>query len=281
MISMINAIKNAIENNEMAQFMESLEKEGKVQEVIPYLTHTVGLDQNYVDFHCYNVYRHEVAVAYAAQNRFPGNIILLASAPCHDVAKGWILEKNGVEIRKINPKNNQPQDIGHEEAGALVTYQMVRDWGFDVRTALYVEFITKYHGIRLDKSPKKTTVARQIRNFIKEFGTEEKPLFMDKKSLSEGIELLFDFMLCDADGFKPEFGEKCRDISEAVRLVFREVLKETAFFKSDLSVCEDELLDHGATEEQAQEILKKLLDLNKFQRDEVVQFVQKKYEIAL
>lgn len=232
---MTNAIKNAIENNEMAQFMESLEREGKVQEVIPYLAHTLNLDQNCVDYHCYNVYRHEIAVAYAVQNRFPYNVILLASAPCHDVGKGWTLEENGVEIRKINTKNNQPQDIGHEEAGAPVAYHMAKEWGFDVRTSLYVEFITKFHGIRLEKTPKKTTVARQIRNFIKEFGTQEKPLFMSKEELAEGIELLFDFMLCDADGFKPEFGEKCRDISEAVRVVFREVLEETAFFKSDLS----------------------------------------------
>lgn len=273
-------LTDALKNNGVSHLLKMLLKNNRLEEVMPYISHTVKLEQNEA-YHQYDVFHHLVAVAEAVENRFPCDIELLLSSVLHDCAKGWTEEKNGIQIRKLNPKNDRPQDIGHEEIGAPVAYQVVKDLGYDEKTAMSVEFITKYHGIRMEMNPKKKTVTRTLRRIIADFSTSEKPFFLNRDSLAEGIEKLFDFMLCDADGFNVNFGVTCRDTSENVRLVFREVLSETAFFVSDLAVSKEELLGRGVSEEKTVEIFARLVELNISGREEVSEFLEKKYGISL
>lgn len=237
-----------LKHNCMHRFMGFLPETGALKYVFPELGHTVGLPQN-PKYHDANVYDHILRVVKSAETNHPGDIVMILSAVFHDVAKGM------KGIRGVN-KEGQPNDIGHEEAGVPIAKQALIRLQFGKEIAEQVAFIVKFHGIRLGDNPKRATVVRLLRKM------STYTYFKNKQQLIEGADRLINFMQCDADGFNPSFGAEMKVQNNLLRSAMMEVLENTMFYRHELPLNGNDLLQLGLRGKEVGKVLDILLKEN-------------------
>ena len=243
------------------QFMVLLRETHTLKYVFPELHHTIDMPQN-PKYHNADVYGHILRVVKSAESKHPGDIVMAMAAVFHDCAKGL------PGIRGTN-KEGQPNDIGHEEAGAPIAQRVLIRLQFGKEIAKQVAFIVRFHGIRLEESPKSSTVKRVLKRMV--------PYFKDKKELIEGVIQLFDFMNCDAEGFAPSFGTEQKRINGSVRKHMMEVLDSTIFYRSELPITGRDLIEMGFQGKQVGEILDYLVQENLQTKETIINRVMKKF----
>jgi tRNA nucleotidyltransferase (CCA-adding enzyme) len=248
-------LEKVIKFNCLSEFMVWLRKMEWVPYVLPDLAHTVGLPQNPI-YHNSDVYDHIVRVIRSIEINIPDEdphkTVMLLTGLYHDVDKG----KEG--IRGMSP-TGQINDLGHEEAGVETTREALSQFGFDKNMIEDVCFLVKYHGIKLDATPKWSRVIRQVRRFV--------PFFTNIAELKVGVNYLFQFMHSDADGFEPSFGMKVQHDKEMARQMFNDVLDQVVFYRANLMINGNHLLAMGITGKQIGEVLDYLVieNLQSFQ----------------
>lgn len=257
-------VKKVIERNCLASFIQLLKDLHLLSYVFPSLVHTVELPQN-PKYHNKNVFEHIVEVIQSTEIHHPQNPIMSLGALFHDVAKG-------IEgVRGVN-KEGQPNDLDHEEMGVPIAKEVLKRLQFGKETIEQVLFLIEFHGIRIPDNPNRRTVTRVIRKFV--------PQFSDKSSLLNGIDQLFAFMLCDADGFEPDFGDKIKMLIPKWRESFQEVLADTMFYRAELPIDGKLLHSYGYSGKEIGEMFEKLLSLNLQEKEAIEHFLQKKQLIA-
>ena len=257
-------IKKVIERNCLSAFIQSLEELNLLSYVFPSMIHTVSLSQN-PKYHDKNVFDHIICVIQAAEYRFPKNQVMALAGLFHDVAKG--LEG----VRGIN-KEGQPNDLNHEEKGVPIVKKVLRELQFGKDILNPVLFLIEHHGIRIPESPNRRTVTRIIRKFV--------PFFPNKTSLISGVQLLFDFMVCDAEGFNPDFGNEVKVMIAKWQPHFNDVLEDTMFYRSELPVDGRLVQQYGYSGKEVGEMLEKLLVLNLQDAEAIENFLKKKQLIC-
>lgn len=252
-------VKKVIDRNCLSSFTQSMKDLNLLSYVFPYLIHTVDLPQN-PKYHDSCVFDHIIRVIKSAESRFPRNKVMLLTALFHDVAKGM------PGVRGVN-KVGQINDLNHEEMGVPITKEALQQLQFGKDVVEPVLFLTEWHGIRLPEKPNRRTVTRTIRKFI--------PHFSDKESLMDGIELLFDFMLCDMDGFGPELKNQLDSLNEKWRMAFSKVLADTMFYRAELPVDGRLIQSYGFSGKDIGAVFDKLLMLKLQEREEIESFLLK------
>lgn len=257
-------LMKVLKHNCLHRFMELLRESGALKYVFPELCHTIGMPQN-PKYHDSNVYDHILRVIKSAELNHPGDVVMLLSAVFHDVAKG--LEG----IRGIN-KEGQPNDIGHEEAGVPIAEQALIRLQFGKDIAKRVSFIVRFHGIRLEENPKSSTLKRVIGRIA--------PYFKNKEELTEGLTKLFQFMDCDADGFTPSFGAEMKRINRSVWEKMKEVLENNIFYRNELPINGNDLMEWGFQGKQIGEMLDYLVRENLRDIEQIKQRLNKMIQVA-
>lgn len=250
-------VKKAISFRRLASFIRLLEETKLLQYVFPELVHTVGCPQN-PRYHKYDVFRHILAVIRAAEKRV--DPILMLGALLHDIAKGLPI------VRGIN-RMGQPSDIGHEEAGVPIARAILSRLEFDKSVIRDVLFLVNFHGIRLEPNPKRSTCLRVLRRLAE--------WYPNKRDLLVAVRRLFVFMNCDAEGFADDFGKEMKATLASIKPVFIDVLKESVLYVSDLPITGRDLVERGYQGKAVGEILRRLVDLNKSSRQEILAYLDR------
>lgn len=148
---------------------------------IPEMAHLVGLPQN-PTYHHLCVYGHTREVVRATSG---GDLPLLA-AMFHDIAKGL------PGIRGTN-KQEQPSDLGHEEAGAPIAMKVAERYLPGLGNE--VGRLVRWHGIRPSKEGK--SVLKALRGISADFSSGDQ--------VRAFVPQLVSLMKADASAFAPEF----------------------------------------------------------------------------
>lgn len=256
-------IQKVIAHNCLSHFMMLIAKSGALPFVINELNHTIGKKQN-PKYHKYDVFNHIVKVIESSEKRFPSNPIFLLSALLHDCAKGL------PHIRGVN-KEGQPNDIGHEDESCRIG-EIILD-RFEVNKSMKktILFIIKFHGLRLNENPKNKSIMKALRKM--------KGYFSNKDELRHHVNLLFDFMMCDADGFSDDLKEKIHSLVFNLRGKFMQVIKDYAFYPKDLEVNGQDIQLFGFKGKMIGEIINALIDLNKWKRNDIISFLSNKSKV--
>lgn len=241
-------IEKVIHNNVLSCFIRHLKETNTLQYVFPEIAHTIGIPQN-PKYHHLDVFDHIIAVLEAVEKRFPKDLVMALAAVYHDCMKGT------EGIRGENT-SGQPNDLGHEEAGAPVAEEAVIRYNFGKETASKVAFLVRFHGLRLEENPKHSTTKRLIRKLVSTFS--------DKESLRNGFDQLIAFMECDSEGFSPDFRDESIRATHSVKEVSHIVLNDTIFYRSELPINGKDLIALGIEGKRIGEVLDALV-LDNFQ----------------
>lgn len=256
-------IQKAIAHGSLAKFLVLTKELELLDYVFPYLSHTVGMEQNPM-YHDADVFTHIVRVIASAESRYPGNVVLALSALLHDVAKGL------PEIRGVNDKG-MPNDLNHEEAGVPIAKKALNDLQIDKHTKQRVLFVVEHHGLRLPGKPKKRSVMKALRKMA--------PSWKNKTELHQALEDLIRFMYVDADGFEPAFGSDMKKLTKTVKPFFFEQLDEMVLFREDLPVNGGLLAKRGLVGKEIGNTLDEMIRLNICELNQAEKFLEKKIGI--
>lgn len=253
-------LSKVIKRNGLSEFLLWLKELDLIEAVFPYLAHTVNLPQN-PKYHNSDVFEHIIRVVQSAERRYPGNVIKILSALLHDVAKGL------PGVRGTNGEG-QPNDLTHEAKGVPIAKEALQALQFNKKIVDIVLFVVEYHGLRLPEQAQKRSVLKALRKFV--------PYFSNKKELIEGVNILFEFMECDADGFEPSFGEECKRVNNKVWVMFQEVLEDTIFYRSELPVDGRFILQYGFQGKEVGELMDEMIQKNLQTKESIQDFLERK-----
>lgn len=112
-----------------------VKKNGEVNvvDILPELTHLVGLKQN-PKFHFYDAWEHTLR----AIDNSPSKLAIRWALVCHDIGKGM------PGVRDIN-KEGQPRDSGHEKQSAIMTAELLQRLNYAPKFVKYVTFLVAHH----------------------------------------------------------------------------------------------------------------------------------------
>lgn len=265
-------IKKSIKNGSLYRFIILCEQVGILQYLFPEISHTIDQPQNPL-YHNKDVFNHIIEVVKCACLNHKGDIVMNLAALYHDNKKA---DSN---IRTINDKTGQPQDLKHEEFGALPAKEAILSLEFGNDIAYQVEFLVRLHGMPLTNFNKELSAEEEVANVnsktirkqLKKLSTEAK----SKSELKNKINLLFDFKKCDAFGFSPLFGKKQSLIIDLVRTLYVEELDNIILYPSDLKVDGNDILSFGFKGKEVGIILQKLVELQKTTREEAFSYLTK------
>lgn len=216
-------IQKAIHSGHFTRFARLLGQYRLLDKVLTGLSHLNGLPQN-PKYHQYDVWEHTLTVLKAAEEIHPKDDVFLLAALYHDNAKGL------PGIRGVNSEG-QPNDLGHEEAGAEIAYQVLKDLQFGKDLARKVKFLIQFHGLKWGGIKPKNqlqSLKRKIRKMA--------PFFENIDSLKEGVVLLFDLMECDAKGFAINFSKEKLGHVEEMRSLLPKVFDKYFFYIKELPI---------------------------------------------
>jgi tRNA nucleotidyltransferase (CCA-adding enzyme) len=253
-------IMKVIKRNCLSEFLLWVKELELFDGVFPYLNHMVGLPQN-PKYHNLDVFMHIVRVVQSAERRYPSNVVMLLSALYHDVAKGL------PGVRGTNGEG-QPSDLTHEGIGVPIAKEAMQTLQFPRKIVDSVLFNVEYHGLRLPERVKKRSVLKAIRKMI--------PYFSTKEELKKGVKILFQFMECDADGFEPSFGTEMQRVSKIVWSSFEEVLEETIFYRAELPINGQVVMQYGFQGKQIGDLMDEMVDKNLQTEESIKDFLERK-----
>lgn len=258
-------LMKVMKHNCLSKFLLWLKELELVSHVFPALAHTLNLPQN-PKYHNSDVFEHIVRVVQSAERRYPGNKVMSLGALLHDVAKGL------PGVRGFN-REGQPNDLTHEVVGVPIAKEVLQSLQFEKEIVKIVLFIVEFHGLRLPENVKKKSVVKALRKFA--------PFFSSKQELKEGVDDLFRFMECDADGFEPSFGEEMTRINKIVWRSFNEVLNEMVFYRSELPVSGEMIMQYGFHGKEVGRIFELLIENNLQTKEMIEAYLEKRKENSL
>lgn len=238
--------KKVIDRNCLSGFMTWLKKLDLVRFVFPDLEHMLGLQQN-PKYHDSDVFEHTVRVIESIEDQCPSDEVMLLTGLFHDVSKG--LEG----IRSLN-KEGEPSDINHESHGVKIAERILKHMPFSKKVTRSVLFLIEFHGLQLQKNAREKSVKKAIRKMAVSFKTKEE--------LTEGVNRLFLFMNCDADGFAPNFKVKKKEINKSLETKFQEVMESTIFYRYELPITGKDVMKYGFKGEEIRTQLDNLVREN-------------------
>lgn len=244
----------------MSTFIRLLHTYGLLSYVFPELAHTPDQPQN-PKYHHLNVFDHIIKVVEYTEKRRPNDEAMLYAAIFHDN------QKASPSIRGLN-REGQPNDLGHEEAGAPIAHAAVMRFGFGRQLAREVRFLVLFHGIPIEANIKKKTVIRLLKKMV--------PYCKDKKELVSNVKRLFSFMEMDARGFAPHFRDQVIPQNKAAYKLFKEVLSEKRFYIHELPITGSHLARKGLQGPKIGETLRHLLELD-MTKSEMEDYIERKY----
>jgi tRNA nucleotidyltransferase (CCA-adding enzyme) len=257
-------IQKVMDCGKLSGFLKFLIQTNTLNYVFPELAHTIGMPQN-PKYHDSNVSDHIIRVIESAERRFPNNTVLALSALLHDNMKG------AEGIRNVNAEG-QPNDLGHEEAGALPAENAVLRLQFGKETALMVKLITMFHGLQLPSDTKDANVIRFVKKLV--------PYFKNREELLNGLNYIFDFKLCDSDGFQKDFSEQTLKEISLVRNRLTDVLSNYVLYRSELAINGDDLISVGIKGQQIGELFDTFIANNMKEKSQILSYMKRKYNIT-
>lgn len=252
-------IAKAMSTGNFNKFLSILMDTGIISEVFPELMHLKNVDQN-EKYHYTNAWDHTLDVVIAAENRFPGDYVMVLAATYHDMAKGL----DG--IRGFN-REGKPNDLGHEELGSELVIDILLKFGFGKSVAERVSFLIKNHGVRIDSDCKDRVIVRWLKKISKEL--------KNKSTLINYVNDIWNFVEFDAQGFNVEFKEHILSNVNILRLRADDMLDNNIFYVSELSVNGKDLLEVGIEGKELGNTLLKLVDMNITDRERSLNLISK------
>lgn len=188
----------------------------------PELAHLPGLEQN-PRYHNRDVWEHTLAVVDAVTGQ---GVALELAALFHDSAKGL----------NRTFKNGQPQDIGHEKAGAKIAHKAIMDLALGKELAITVASLVRHHGHR--PALARRSILRMLRKI--------KDDCQDRAEMRTRLRQLIVLMNADAQAMAPHFSkQRTAEIQQIMQIVKSDKLLELPFFTNELPVNGHDLLQQG------------------------------------
>lgn len=224
-------LKKFIKHGTLSKAFKKFQEEDMLEVFFPQFSHLVGAYQN-KEYHHLNCFDHVMATVEAAEKIAPNNELIQLTMLWHDIAKN----SEGRTFKNDDPL--LPQDLNHEEFGALQAIRDMKDYQFGREFAKEVGFLVHWHGLRFGGSDiKNRTAVRYLRKLSQESKT--------KDQLRVRVQNLMTVIKCDSEGFDPLFSEKMKSDIEKMEILFFDNLDKLILFKEELPITARDLISWG------------------------------------